>query len=327
MTFARVAVPAAAGHLFDYWIPDGIGVARGSIVRVRLAQRHHVGVVVDTSATAGVERERVQPIDAVVPLAPLPEDVVALAEFVASYYREPLGLALALAVPPIRSGSRRRTLAEPVALVLTASGRATLALRAARAPAVAALLARLDVAPEGLDRGAIAALPVTDRRRLAAWRAAGWVEDPLPAAARRALELNDAQRAAVDAIEAAAGRFAVTVLQGVTGSGKTEVYAAVAARAIRRGGQVLLLVPEINLTPQLTARFAAALPGVRIGTLHSGLSDGERLAHWEAAASGEAALVVGTRLAVFAPMPRLALVVVDEEHDASYKQQDGVRYH
>lgn len=119
----------------------------------------------------------------------------------------------------------------------------------------------------------------------------------------------------------------MTLLQGVTGSGKTDVYAAAAARAIARGGQVLLLVPEINLTPQLGARFAAALPGVRIATLHSGLPDGERLDHWIAAARGDAALVVGTRLAVYAPLPRLALAIVDEEHDASYKQQDGVRYH
>jgi len=327
MTIARVAVPAATGLAFDYWAPDGIGVARGSLVRVKLARRRCVGVVVGVQATSGIERERVQPIDDVVPLPPLPEDVVALAEFVASYYREPLGLALALAVPPVRKGARRRALAAPSALVLTRAGRDALASRAARAPAAAALLARLEASPSGLDRDALAALGDADRRRLAAWRRDGWVEEPAPAPAGNAVALNDDQRAALDAIEATAGRFAVTVLDGVTGSGKTDVCAAAAARAIARGGQVLLLVPEINLTPQLTARFAASLPGTRVATLHSGLADGERLDHWKAAASGEAALVVGTRLAVFAPLPRLALVIVDEEHDASYKQQDGVRYH
>ncbi|HET9337903.1 MAG TPA: primosomal protein N', partial [Casimicrobiaceae bacterium] len=101
MSFARVALPVATGHLFDYWIPEGLGVARGTMVRVRLAQRRHVGVVVDVADTAAVERERVQPIDDVIAIAPLPDDVVALAEFVAGYYREPLGLALALAVPPL----------------------------------------------------------------------------------------------------------------------------------------------------------------------------------------------------------------------------------
>ena len=327
VSYARVAVPAATGLAFDYWVPEGLGVERGSLVRVRLARRRCVGVVTGVHATSEIARERVQPIDDVPALPPLPEDVVALAEFVAGYYREPVGLALALAVPPVRAGVRRRALAPPGALALTEAGRAELPARAVRAPALAALLAKLRDAPEGLGRDAIAALAPSERRRLFAWRAVGWVAEPAPTASARGIEPNDAQRAAIEAIDAAAGRYSVTLLQGVTGSGKTDVYAAAAARAIARGGQVLLLVPEINLTPQLTARFAAALPGVRIATLHSGLSDGERLDHWKAAASGDAALVVGTRLAVFAPLPGLALAIVDEEHDASYKQQDGVRYH
>nr|MBP6564212.1 primosomal protein N' [Burkholderiales bacterium] len=327
MTYARVAVPVATGQAFDYWAPDGLGIERGSLVRVRLANRRCVGVVVGTHATSDVERERVQPVDDVLALPPLPEDVVALAEFVAAYYREPVGLALAQAVPPVRSGVRRRAPAPASALRLTDAGRVALAARIARAPAMRALYARLCDAPAGIDSDSIVALPAQDQRRLSAWRTAGWVEEPAPAAPAHRVELNDAQRAALDALDAAAGRFSVTLLQGVTGSGKTDVYAAAASRAIARGGQVLLLVPEINLTPQLGARLAAALPGVRIATLHSGLPDGERLEHWKAAASGEAALVVGTRLAVYAPLPRLALAIVDEEHDASYKQQDGVRYH
>ncbi len=113
----------------------------------------------------------------------------------------------------------------------------------------------------------------------------------------------------------------------MTGSGKTEVYLAAAAAAIAAGGQVLILVPEINLTPQFLQRIADTLPGRRTVTLHSRIPAGERLRHWRAAATGEADLVLGTRLAVFAPLPRLALVVVDEEHDPSFKQQDGVRYH
>ena len=327
MTIARVAVPAATGINFDYWIPEGVGAARGSIVRVRLGRRRCTGVVVGLHDAAEIAPERVLPIDDLAPLPPLPEDVVALAEFVASYYREPLGLALALAVPPLRRAAVRRPLAPPAALALTEPGRVALAARAGRARPTAALLARLAASCAGLDRDEIAALCDADRRRLASWRRMGWVAEPPPVAAGEASVLNVEQRAALDAIDAQAGRFAVTVLDGVTGSGKTDVCAAAAARALGRGGQVLLMVPEINLTPQLTARLASALPGTRIATLHSALADGERLDHWMAAASGEAGLVVGTRLAVFAPLPQLALVVVDEEHDASYKQQDGVRYH
>jgi primosomal protein N' (replication factor Y) (superfamily II helicase) len=139
--------------------------------------------------------------------------------------------------------------------------------------------------------------------------------------------LNPDQRRAVDAILSDSESFAASLLQGVTGSGKTEVYFAAAERVIGAGRQVLLLVPEINLTPQLEHRITAALPGVRIAILHSGLSAGERLENWLSAAHGDAELVVGTRLAVFTPLPRLGLIIVDEEHDASFKQEDGVRYH
>jgi primosomal protein N' (replication factor Y) len=139
--------------------------------------------------------------------------------------------------------------------------------------------------------------------------------------------LNDAQQEAAAAIDAGAGAFAVSLLQGVTGSGKTAVYLAAAARTIARGGQVLILVPEINLTPQFEQQVRAGLPAARVVSLHSGLAAGARNAHWLAAASGEADVILGTRLAVFAPCPRLALCIVDEEHDPSYKQQDGVRYH
>ena len=139
--------------------------------------------------------------------------------------------------------------------------------------------------------------------------------------------LNPDQQRAASAIIDAAGSFAPFLLQGITGSGKTEVYLAAAAECIAAGGQVLILVPEINLTPQFRQRIADALPGHRTVTLHSRLPAGERLRNWCAAATGNADLVLGTRLAVFTPMPRLGLIVVDEEHDPSFKQQDGVRYH
>jgi primosomal protein N' (replication factor Y) len=164
---------------------------------------------------------------------------------------------------------------------------------------------------------------------VARWREAGWVEAADAAAPRGAdaVLLNADQRAAVAAIAEARGKFAPFLLDGVTGSGKTEVYLETAAARIAAGGQVLLLVPEINLTPQLEQRIAAALPGRRTVTLHSRLAAGQRRRNFRLAAEGAADLVLGTRLAVFAPLPRLALIVVDEEHDPSYKQQDNVRYH
>ncbi|MFN4116123.1 MAG: DEAD/DEAH box helicase family protein, partial [Inhella sp.] len=153
---------------------------------------------------------------------------------------------------------------------------------------------------------------------------------PAPEAAVEPPPLNASQQAAVAAVAeqlalpAGAARQPL-LLWGVTGSGKTEVYLHAAQLALARGQQVLVLVPEINLTPQLEARFAARFGADSIVTLHSGLTPALRLRHWLAAHSGQARLVLGTRLAVLASLPRLGLILVDEEHDASFKAQDGAR--
>ena len=267
MPIARVALPVAAASAFDYWVPDGAPVVRGSVVRVTLAARRMVGVVSEIVAASGVPHDKLQTIADIVDVPPLAEDVLALAAFVSAYYQEPPGQALALAVPPLPAG-------------------------AARAPR----------------------------------RARAVVMDT--AGAATAVPFNAEQRVAIDAItNAGAEGYVALLLFGVTGSGKTDVYMAAARHAIERGGQVLMLVPEINLTPQLAERLNAALPGVDIALLHSGLTPASRRGHWLEAAAGRARLVVGTRLAIFAPLPELALIIVDEEQDSSYKQQENIRYH
>ena len=137
--------------------------------------------------------------------------------------------------------------------------------------------------------------------------------------------LTDEQQLALDAIATGSG-FRAHLLHGVTGSGKTEVYLRLVERALAAGQQALLLVPEINLTPQLEARVAARFPEAQLTSLHSELTEAARTRNWKAAFDGTARIVLGTRLAVFTPMPDLGLIVVDEEHDASFKQQDGMRY-
>ncbi|HEX8010086.1 MAG TPA: primosomal protein N' [Casimicrobiaceae bacterium] len=264
MAIVRVALAVAADRLFDYWVPAGLDVRSGSVLRVRLGRRRVPGVAVEIAPHSEVAPERLAPIDEVLPLPPLPEDLCALARFVAGYYQQPIGQSFAQMLPPLA------------------------ALREAS-------------------------------RAAAAWQDIS----PGPTVP----ELNADQRAALAGALPEASRFAPSLLQGVTGSGKTEVYFAAAARVIAAGRQALLLVPEINLTPQLQQRIAGALPEARLALLHSALSASDRLKHWLAAARGDAQLVVGTRLAVFAPLPRLGLIVVDEEHDVSFKQQDGVRYH
>jgi primosomal protein N' (replication factor Y) len=139
--------------------------------------------------------------------------------------------------------------------------------------------------------------------------------------------LNPAQQHAADAIGGAQG-FTPLLLYGVTGSGKTEVYLQACAQVLARepDAQILVLVPEINLTPQLEGNIRARFPGVMLATLHSSLSEGERMLHWLAAHQGQARIVLGTRLAILASLPNLKLIVIDEEHDPSYKQQEGLRY-
>ena len=261
-------MPVAASKLFDYWLPAGLPVESGSVVRVALGGRRVRGVVTEVVGSSGLAPDRIQPVQEVVDsLPPLPADLRAMAEFVSAYYQQPIGQCFAQLLPPLAAKRRSREHKQD---------EADTAQRAER---------------------------------------------------RDDVELNAEQRHAIDAVLARPPDFAVSLLQGVTGSGKTEVYLAAAARVIREGRQALFLVPEIHLTPQLEQRIAAALPGIRVVTLHSSLPSAERLQRWLAAARGEAQLVVGTRLAVFAPLPRLGLIAVDEEHDTSFRQQDGVRYH
>lgn len=138
--------------------------------------------------------------------------------------------------------------------------------------------------------------------------------------------LTDLQRKALAAVSGAFGRFRAFLLHGVTGSGKTEIYLHLIARVLERGAQALVLVPEISLTPQLEGRFRQAFPQARLAVMHSGLEDIARTTAWLEAARGEAGIVLGTRLGVLAPLPNLELIVVDEEHDPSFKQQEGLRY-
>jgi primosomal protein N' (replication factor Y) len=159
---------------------------------------------------------------------------------------------------------------------------------------------------------------------------AGWVETCPPVERtthtfNNAHALTDEQQRAVNAVTQQKG-YGCFLLHGITGSGKTEIYVHLMHEMLQRGGQVLLLVPEINLTPQLENYFRSRFPDVDLVSLHSGLADGERAQNWLKAQSGEARIVLGTRLSVFTPLPKLSLILVDEEHDPSFKQQDGLRY-
>jgi primosomal protein N' (replication factor Y) (superfamily II helicase) len=329
VAIVRVALPVAAHQLFDYWLPAGLAPDPGSVLVVRLGRRRLHGVAVEVVESSEVAPERLVPVEEVLSdVPPIPTDLRELASFVSTYYQEPIGLCLAQMLPPLAQGNGSRA---PLsrAYRLTRTGQATLVNTEPEKGT--ALTKAIDMlrAAEGVATDVLREQGAGVWRAFGKWRREGWVEPVMAAVVNGAttLLLNPDQRAAVDAAVAVPFAFRPSLLQGVTGSGKTEVYLAAAARVIDAGRQALLLVPEINLTPQLEQRIAAALPAIRVAALHSRLGAAERRTRWLAAARGEIQLLVGTRLAVFTPLSRLGLIVVDEEHDASFKQQDGVRYH
>jgi primosomal protein N' (replication factor Y) len=336
----RVAVDCPLRTALDYLVPEGLAggpLPPGVRVRVPMGRREAIGVLLGPSQGASVEASRLKAVHEVLDERPLFEPgLLELLQWTAAYYHHPLGEVLFAALP---AALREGRPAEPLAqwLALGEEGRAAAAAgEPRRAPRQKALLLQLAASADGLSAASLDAAEPGWREAARALVKRGWAQwrerhdgAPTLAPAVAPAEAQGAppalapeQAAAVEAVDAAAGRYQAFLLQGATGSGKTEVYLQLAQRALARGQRVLVLVPEIGLTPQLLGRFEARL-GVPIAALHSGLGDAERLAAWRAARSGEARVVVGTRSAVFAPVPGLGLVVVDEEHDSSYKQQEG----
>jgi primosomal protein N' (replication factor Y) len=329
----RVAVDLPVDELFDYRCGPSDPLP-GALVVVPLARRRVVGVVVERAGETRVASERLRNVERVLPVAPLPAETLVLARFCAGYYHTPLGQVLATLLPNAlrRPGFVPRT--PSVAYAITDAGRSAAASLPARATAARRLLEALQQ-NDALDAARCRAIVAGARKLLAAWVKSGWVEErpvqvpEVPGAGAPGVlpALTTDQHEAVEQIGGCFGRYAPWLLQGVTGSGKTEVYLRLAALALSRGLQCLVLVPEINLTPQLEARFRERFPQAAIVSLHSGLPETERLSRWHQARNAKAALVLGTRLAVFTPLPCLGLIVVDEEHDTSFKQQEGLRYH
>ena len=327
----QVALPVPLPRLFDYAAPAGAAVGPDDVgrrVRVPFGPRELVGVVAGIGTPedpALTLREALTWLDE----APLLHgELAASLRWLARYTHAPLGEVLATALPAALRRGEALPDTHAWAWRLTEAGRTALpGLKAGGRPQrLAALLASTPRDESALDlvmdgwRTAARTLTGRGLAERFAIPASQLAPTPQPGPA-----LHDEQQQAVDAVAACTG-FAALLLDGVTGSGKTEVYLQAIADCLARGRQALVLVPEIGLTPQTLARFRTRL-GVPVHALHSGLGDGERARVWAAAARGEARVVVGTRSAVFVPLPDAGLIVVDEEHDGSYKQQDGIRYH
>jgi primosomal protein N' (replication factor Y) len=332
-TALRLALPVPLPRLFDYLPPAGQTADAGWVgCRVRVpfgrGDGEQVGVVVGLAAIEP-DGPGLKPALARLDATPLLSgELFESLRWAAAYYHAPLGEVLATALPAALRGGQ--PLPETARFGWRATpGGALAAASPGRDGRPRRLLLRLAERPLGEDQldstdddwrpsaRALAERGLAERVALA-----GRVE---PLATAPGPELMPAQAAALAAIRAESG-FRAWLLEGVTGSGKTEVYLQAIADCLAAGRQALVLVPEIGLTPQALQRFRSRL-GVPVHALHSGLGDGERARAWTAMARGEARVLVGTRSAIFCPLPEAGLIVVDEEHDGSYKQQDGIRYH
>ncbi|WP_374240199.1 primosomal protein N' [Zoogloea sp.] len=322
----RVALPVPLPRCFDYTADNIAPGDLGRCVRVPFGRGEKTGLIVALPDAADLPVERLKPVIAIQREAPaLPADWLALVEFTARYYQHPLGEVVAMALPPRlrRADAVAGAEADPL-LELSPAGRQALA-DSKRESRALALLRALDAdgpaRRQWLREHHGSAVADALKR---GWIAPGAAADPAQMAG--APLLTDEQQAAVAVLSEAFGRFQPFLLFGVTGSGKTEVYLRLVQQVIASGGQALILVPEIALTPQLEGRVAGRFPAARVVSLHSALAEGARSQGFVQAMEGRADIVLGTRLSVFTPLPRLGLIVVDEEHDASYKQHEGVRY-
>ncbi len=334
LSIVRVAVPVPLRREFDFLPPhdDDRTPVPGARVLVPFGRRRMVGVVCRVVENPEVSPHTLKPIIAWLDDEPvLPERLGELVHWAADYYQQPVGIAWRTALPRALRGPDAITPAIPEHFALTDDG-LKLGEPPARAPVQQRIMKAFTTAPgHCLDAPALRLISDRWRKSIEALVGRGWVqrvpytEPATDADAPRDFELNADQDHAVAAINGA-DDFACFLLYGITGSGKTEVYLEAIRSVVSRGRQALVLVPEISLTPQLV-RALQRWFGKSVAVLHSGLAAGERHYNWWRGRQGHAPVVLGTRSAVFAPLARPGLIVVDEEHDSSYKQQDGLRYH
>jgi len=332
----KVAVPVPLRRTFDYLAgaAAGSGLAPGVRVRVPFGRRRLVGVVIGDSDASEVDAARLKRVGEVLDSEPLlAAPALSLLKWAAAYYHHPIGEVVHAALPASLRRGDPATLPRVERWAATGAGLTADAAQLARAPLQRRLLAELQQHPGGVDAARLRVLSAGWRAAARALQERGWVEVRSEEAATPPAQapvpgpvLTADQQRAVEVLHAGSPGFTGFLLHGVTGSGKTEVYLRAVEQALAAGRQALILVPEIGLTPQLVRRVSARV-GVPVAVLHSGLSDPERTAAWLAAGNGSARVVLGTRSAVFTPLAAPGVIVVDEEHDASFKQQDGFRYH
>ncbi len=326
----RVALPVPVPHAFEYLPPASGTASVGARIVVPFGRGQLVGVVLAIIAESSIAGHRLkQALRLPDADALLDAELMQTLAWAADYWLCPVGEVYASAMPLALRGTRSLPTIAQEYWELSNAGRSALDVGKRRGASRTLLAA--------LACGALSARELTIR--IPGWRAAArrlaaaslinrcaHFPVQLPQPTTTAPSLSEEQQNAVEQISASLGHYQPFLLDGVTGSGKTEVYLALIEQVLARGQQALLLVPEIGLAPQTVGRLRARL-GVSVEVMHSNLAEGDRARAWLRARDGSASVILGTRSAVFTPLPRAGLIIVDEEHDSSYKQQDGFRYH
>jgi primosomal protein N' (replication factor Y) len=339
----KVAVPCPLYKTFDYSLPapGNQFIAPGIRVRVPFGRQKLIGIIIEETLTSDVPANKLKPVISVLDEHNLlSSDILKLLLWAARYYVHPLGEVLQTALPvflrhsddatPVLTEFWRLKKQEDSPSESQTHDEIMETLK--RAPKQLQLYQLLHSAEDSLDAEALNSLTENWRAPAKALLEKHLIETFVKPALLRlenentiAPVLHDEQTEAINRIEAHRHQHAVHVINGITGSGKTEVYLALCESMLADNRQILVLVPEIGLTPQLTQRFLERLDA-SVVILHSAMNDKQRYAAWHAAANKQAQLVIGTRSSIFTPLPDIGLIIVDEEHDGSYKQQDGFRY-
>lgn len=332
----KIAVPTPLYTEFDYLAPDDYteAVTPGTRARIQFGKRQLIGIVIDESVHSDVAIKKLKPVQELLD-QPLPAELLNLLKWAANYYHHPLGEVLNHALPALLRLVDSKQSSSNI-WQLTDLGQQQQAEQLTRAPRQAELLRLFNHHANGMDKDQLDRLDFNWRDSLRALEKKGWVKR-LSQTEASALQihkvsitekpdLNKEQQNCVDQVAASFDQFQAFLLQGITGSGKTEVYLHLVEQILARQQQSLILVPEINLTPQLISRFEQRF-SVPVAALHSGMNNSQRLLVWQRARDNQVKIIIGTRSALFTPLASPGLMIIDEEHDSSYKQQDNFRYH
>ncbi len=330
----QIALPGPLRTLYDYLPPSDstYAPAIGCRYQIPFGRSSRTGILIAVKNQSQLPPERLKrALRQIDPQPLLKAPDLRLLHWAASYYQHPLGDVIFHALPVTLRKERREPEPRVSGLRLTSTGEAIETESMVRAPKQRSILQALAGSPRGLDGSKLMQQYEISPGVIRALLDKGWIErcripepELLPATAAKPV-LNHDQEEAVNQVSRQLERFKPYLLYGVTGSGKTEVYLRLIETVVAQGRQALLLAPEIGLTPQLLQRFQKRL-GSGVAVLHSALADGERERVWQAVRKAQRPVLIGTRSAVFTPMPNLGLIIVDEEHDISYKQQEGFRY-